>query len=224
MAFNNCVNANQTGIQTLSSSGVWSGSTVTQYGVLVGGASNTVTSTDVGTSGYILTSNGAGNNPTFQFPFSGKGFEVYFSANITSGVSNVTGDGTAYTAIFNNVVANVGSGYNNTTGVFTAPSTGKYFFCGQVGVSGLTSSHRAYYVIFSFNNGVQFFYPTILNPYACSDTVQNPGYVTGFFSLTFQMNATNTVRVQPVVFGGTKVVDIPSDIVISSFSGFKFGA
>lgn len=224
MAFNNAVNAKNTGIQTLSSDGSWSGSTVTQYGVLVGGASNAVGSTAVGTAGQVLTSNGAGANPTFQTVTPGTGLSVYFSANLNSTATDVTGDGTVYTVIFNNEATDVGGGYDNTTGIFTAPSTGKYFFCGQVGLSGLTSSHTGYTIRLSYNNGSQYYYPTILNPYACSDTVQNVGWVTGSFSFGLAMSATDTLRVQAIVYGGTKVVDIQGAVIISCFSGFLMGS
>lgn len=57
MAFNNGINANSTGIQTLSSAGAWSGSTVTQNGVLYGGATNAVSSLAVGATGTVLIGN-----------------------------------------------------------------------------------------------------------------------------------------------------------------------
>lgn len=51
-----------------------------------------------------------------------------FLATQSAAVNNVTGDGTVYTIINDNVVYDVGSNYNNATGVFTAPVTGKYLF------------------------------------------------------------------------------------------------
>lgn len=45
-------------------------STLTQHGVVVGNAANAVNVTAVGTAGHILTSNGAGLDPTFQAPAS----------------------------------------------------------------------------------------------------------------------------------------------------------
>ena len=41
-------------------------STLTQYNILAGGASNAISSITPSTSGYVLTSNGATANPTFQ--------------------------------------------------------------------------------------------------------------------------------------------------------------
>jgi hypothetical protein len=55
-----------TGVITASGTGALTAAAVTQYGVLVGDASNAVTSTAVGSATQVLTSNGAGVAPTFQ--------------------------------------------------------------------------------------------------------------------------------------------------------------
>lgn len=59
--------ATLTGVLTGNGTSAVTANTVTQYAVLVGGASNAVSEVAaVGTSGQVLTSNGAGANPTFQ--------------------------------------------------------------------------------------------------------------------------------------------------------------
>lgn len=45
---------------------------------------------------------------------------------------NVTGNNTAHTCIFDTEVSDVGSNYNNTTGVFTAPAPGGYAVAGSI--------------------------------------------------------------------------------------------
>ncbi len=55
-----------TGIVTGNGISGFTGSTVTQYGTLVAGASNLVSATSTGTSGQVLTSNGSGSAPTYQ--------------------------------------------------------------------------------------------------------------------------------------------------------------
>lgn len=53
---------------------------------------------------------------------------VSFFAYQSAPVNNVTGDSTAYTVIFDTELYDTGSGYDNTTGIFTAPVTGTYEF------------------------------------------------------------------------------------------------
>ncbi len=50
-----------------------------------------------------------------------------FTAYVSSTVTNPTGDGTAYTVIFDSTLNNTGN-YNTGTGLFTAPATGMYHF------------------------------------------------------------------------------------------------
>ena len=64
-----------------------------------------------------------------------------FLAIQDSAVTNVTGDGTAYTVIFNNVIFQQLSGYNNATGVFTVPETGTYRFTLNVTASSIGAGH-----------------------------------------------------------------------------------
>jgi len=80
-------------------------------------------------------------------------FLAYKSANS----DNVTGNNTLYTVICNTEVYDQGSNYNNTTGTFTAPVTGRYHFCAyvrmeEVGATAtttsllVTTSNRTYFV------------------------------------------------------------------------------
>ena len=55
-----------TGVLIGNGTSAITGNAVVQYNVLVGGASNAITSIAPNTSGYVLTSNGASANPTFQ--------------------------------------------------------------------------------------------------------------------------------------------------------------
>lgn len=71
---NLAVAAGGTGATTLTGLLVGNGtsaitaSTITQHDVLVGGASNAVTSVSPGSAGFVLTSNGTGSDPSFQAP------------------------------------------------------------------------------------------------------------------------------------------------------------
>lgn len=115
-SFNNAINANDPGIQTLLSSGVFVGSTVTQYGTLVADASNQVVSVSPGTAGQVLTSNGASADPSYQ--------------NAVVGVTTVDGDtgsatGSALTIFSNQAALNSGSSvtFDNTGATSTLSLT-----------------------------------------------------------------------------------------------------
>lgn len=80
-----------------------------------------------GTATQVLTSNGAGVSPTWQAA-GGGGSSTTFLAYVSAQITNPTGDGTAYTVIFDSTLNNTGAAYNTGTGVFTAPATGMYHF------------------------------------------------------------------------------------------------
>lgn len=63
--WSNAVNATQNGVQSINS-GVWTGSAVTQFNTLVGGAANAIANVAPGTAGFVLTSNGGAAAPTYQ--------------------------------------------------------------------------------------------------------------------------------------------------------------
>ena len=67
-----------------------------------------------------------------------------FSARANTPVNYVTGDGTTYTMIFPIVDSNQGSNYNSSTGVFTAPATGLYYFYGAVQATDITAQNVAF--------------------------------------------------------------------------------
>jgi len=69
-----------------------SASTVTEFGVLIGDASNAVASTAVGTATHVLTSNGAGLAPSFQAVTGGMAW------NDVTGTSQTMAVGNGYTA------------------------------------------------------------------------------------------------------------------------------
>src|SRR5271163_2593677 len=70
MAYNNSSNINVTGVVTASGTGTYSGSALTQYGVLIGSSNNNMLSTAVGNATNFLTSGGAGVNPSYTDVYS----------------------------------------------------------------------------------------------------------------------------------------------------------
>lgn len=66
---------------------------------------------------------------------------------------NSTGDGTAFTAVYNSVYVDQASNYNIATGEFTAPVTGNYFISLSLFVSGLAVANTTGDIDF-YVNGV----------------------------------------------------------------------
>ncbi len=84
MAVNNALNISDTGIITHDGAGAFSGSTVTEGGVLLAGASNAVTDTGVLTKGTVLVGDGAGA-PT-ELPVGSNGQVLTAASGEASGV------------------------------------------------------------------------------------------------------------------------------------------
>lgn len=140
----NILNANSDGLLNNLGSGSFSTDTTQPYNILAGDSSNGISNISPGTSGQILTSNGASANASFQnipvLPYL-----CAFSVYLKNRINNVTGDGTTYTIIYDTIVVNIGSAYSASTGLFTAPANGAYLFGYQI----LTYTTASYVSAFS---------------------------------------------------------------------------
>ncbi len=121
---------------TAAALSVGSGTTVGMYSCNVS-SSNANPVTGAGTFEYsaVSTNSSTGTfNPstlTGQINYPGiirTPNQPLFSVFLTNVISNVTGDGTVYTIIYDTVIANQGSSFNTGTGTYTAPLTGCHQF------------------------------------------------------------------------------------------------
>jgi len=129
--------------------------TLTNHGVLVGAGTSAVTQLAAGTAGQVLQSGGGSADPAYStatFPATagttgsslisnGTNFvsslantaKPCFLATMTTAVTNAWGDGPYYTVVCNTSIFDQAS--NFSSGIFTAPVTGKYIFNALVNLS-----------------------------------------------------------------------------------------
>lgn len=135
----------------------------------------------------------------------------HFIAYNNAQLPNVTGDGTLYTLPFNQVDANIGGHYNPATGVFTAATTGLYFFNIVLVTVGFNAAHNDFNI--RLLTTTANWYLVQLKPL---DIISIGGYIILTGSVEVLMNAGNTARFQVQVVGGTKAIDIQ---IGSTYSG-----
>jgi hypothetical protein len=132
MAYNNAANINVTGVVSLSSAGVATGSSLTQFDVLVGGASNAISSIGPGSAGQVLQSGGNAANPAYStatYPSTAGSSGNVLTSNGTNWVSQAS---SVASNAFNQVVVQVFT----SSGTYT-PTTGmKYCTIECVGSGG----------------------------------------------------------------------------------------
>jgi len=176
-------------------------------------------STSLSTSSAILKYNGASlitslsakidNTTNFYTNTKQPCFLAYASLQ-----SNVTGDATNYTVLFDNEVFDQGNNYDGTS-TFTAPVTGKYLFFVSIDITGITSS----YTLSSMGITVvsQSYLSNMLNCYQWSTS----GEYGQDFCVFANMTAGDTAFCKMYVYGGTKVVNIAagSSLYRSRFAG-----
>jgi len=165
MATANSINANSTGLQNYDGSGTFTGVTLTQYAMLVGGSTNSITS-QLLTDGQLMIGN-TGTSPTAAALTAGTGVSIVNgSGSITISASGgalswSTVTGTTQAAAVNNgyIANNAGTvtvtlpstaavgdmvavtGINNATGWKIAQNSGQQCF---VGTASTTSGTGGY--------------------------------------------------------------------------------
>lgn len=124
-------------------------------------------------------------------------------AYVGTTVTDVTGNNTEYQIIYNTVVTDQNSDYNNGTGVFTSPVTGNYLICAGCGMGEVTNATLFYLKIVSSN---RTYFVNINNATIIKDV---NGQVQGNGAIMIDMDAADTVHISVVMNGiGGDTADI----------------
>ena len=132
-----------------------------------------------------------------------KPLQPAFSAIVSTTITNVTGDSTAYTVIFNSEEFDTNGDFDTSTGLFTAPVAGVYSFTAGVAMFGITSSHTSDDIFIKDNT--DNWYGNKQNLYATA-TAAGYRYIT--LAATFYMAASDTAGVELRIYNGAQVVDV----------------
>lgn len=122
----------------------------------------------------------------------------FFKATLSTPVSNVSGDGTTYTCVWDTVT---GTGYNTSTGVVTATHAGYFRFTFTIDATGVLSTHTVCII-----DAVATFGTFRLNRFelASYSTSAADAIISNYFPL--KMNAGDQLSINFTASNGTKVV------------------
>lgn len=137
-----------------------------------------------------------------------------FMAYLSSTASNVTGDTTEYIIIPDTELWDIGSNYDNTTGIFTAPKTAIYqFTCGMtLGDLGAANSIILLYYYINASDAVY-----VLDTRGSTRDVNNQLTVSVTFILS--LTASDAIKMATICYNGTKIVDVIGSATIQTYFG-----
>ena len=159
-----------------------------------------------------------GTNDTFIITAAGeitKPLNPAFLAVLDSTLSNVTGDGTSYTVVWDTEVFDQNGDFDGTS-TFTSPITGRYALNATVMQDGLTSSNDLAYLYFITSN--RNYFNNQINPVAIVDP---GGQVSLNSSVLADMDAADTATVVTRAANTAKVVDLLSNGSADPFNWFS---
>src|ERR1043165_7083921 len=155
-------------------------------------------------TGFSVTSGGLNKNTKQSM------FNAYQSASTSN---DKTGDATVYQVIFNTEVSDQNSDYNNSTGVFTAPVTGKYLFESAIIFTNVVAQT-------TMQIQIQTTGATYNGSYESgAGVVASGAFLGGNMAVIAPMTAGDTAFVNAIGSGSTKKVGVIGGIGFTYFGG-----
>ncbi len=189
---------------------VSSDASATTVNIATGGAAKTLTVGSTNTTSSTAIKSGSGNvaiNSGLTIDSTGRNTNAAqpaFQAWATA-VTDVTGDGTGYNIVFDNVVFNRGSNFDGTS-TFTAPVTGLYMLNCSLFMANITAAHTDVSLAIVTSNAI--YRSCQINPGVVAVNVAINGNMGLSFSVLADMDASDTALVNVNVSGSTKTVDV----------------
>lgn len=143
-----------------------------------------------------------------------------FFANLSTSTANdKTGDGSSYTAICDTVIYDQNSDYNNTTGIFTAPISGRYHFSSAISAINIGPAHTGYRNFHQTTSAITYYQGGGCNSANCRSNAN--GYSASLSSY-INLDAGDTVFLIINVNGGAKTIGLEgSNSTLVTFFGGK---
>lgn len=124
--------------------------------------------------------------------------QCVFAAQNSVAFNSVTGDGTLFLPILDTAPINIGGNYSTSTGLFTAPLTGNYFFTGTIYLTNFVTANNFidFELILTGGTEALFFDSQVL-------AYLNGGQVTRSGSIMVNMDAGDTANLRIAVGGNS---------------------
>lgn len=129
-----------------------------------------------------------------------------------STATNITGDNTAWTALYNQKTFNIGNDYDGIS-TYTAPVTGRYLFTAMISMIAVTTSHPdgRIEIVTSLGDAMKIF--------AAGKIFESNTIIRPHISEIMHMDAGDTAYIRLTVYSGGKHIDIQNTKLSGTFSG-----